>query len=330
MRSTEPDSVVHVVAGLVFDRGRRVLIARRPDQSHQGGKWEFPGGKLDAGERAFDALKRELHEELGIEIQSAQPYVQVTHTYPDRTVLLDTWQVTAYRGEPHGREGQPLRWVPPNDLRVADFPAADRPILRRLQLPALYLITDFRRYGTAVLMDKLARALRAGARLVQLREPGMPEVVYEALARDVLAMCRDHGAKLLLNTTPELAGAYGADGVHLNSSRLMRTASRPMDDDHWVAASCHNEAELAQAERLGLDFVVLAPVRPTASHPHAAPMGWAAFRRSCGCTGLPIFALGGMQVEDITPARAASAQGVAMISGMWDRDDIETAVAAAQ
>ena len=330
MRSTEPESVVHVAAGILFDRERRVLIARRPDRSHQGGKWEFPGGKVDAAESAFDALKRELREELGIELQSAQPYVQVTHAYPDRTVLLDTWQVTAYHGAPHGREGQPVRWALPDDLRVADFPLADRPVLRRLQLPALYLITDFQRYGMAVLMDKLSRALRAGTSLVQLREPGMPELSYKALARDVRALCREHSARLLLNASPAHALAWGADGVHLNSDRLMRATTRPLDDDHWVAASCHNEAELAQAQRLGLDFVVLAPVKPTASHPQAAPLGWAAFRRQRERTSLPVFALGGMRVEDIAPARAAGAQGVALISGMWDRDDIEIAVAAAQ
>ena len=238
--------------------------------------------------------------------------------------------MTVYRGQPHGREGQPLRWASPEDLRVTDFPLADRPILRRLQLPALYLITDFQRYGRAVLMDKLARALRAGASLVQLREPGMPEASYKALARDVRALCREHSARLLLNASPEHALAWGADGVHLNSDRLMRAATRPLDDDHWVAASCHNEAELAQAERLGLDFVVLAPVRLTASHMQAVPMGWAAFRRQRARISLPVFALGGMRVGDIAAACAAGAQGVAMISGMWDRDDIETAVAAAQ
>lgn len=329
MRSTEPDAVVHVVAGILSDRERRVLIARRPERSHQGGKWEFPGGKVDTGESAFDALKRELYEELGIELQSAQPYVRVTHAYSDRTVLLDTWQVTAYRGRPHGRESQTVCWSLPDELQVADFPLADRPILRRLQLPALCLITDFQRYGRTVLMAKLTRALHAGARLVQLREPAMPEAIYEVLTRDVQTLCREHGARLLLNASPEQALAWGADGVHLNSSRLMQADRRPLDNHHWVAASCHNEAELAQAQRLGLDFVVLAPVKPTVSHPNAVPMGWAAFRRRCSTTSLPVFALGGMRVEDIAPARAAGAQGVAMIRGMWDRDDIETAVAAA-
>lgn len=328
MRNTGPEGVVHVVAAILTDAKRRILISRRPDGVHQGGKWEFPGGKVVAGENALDALKRELHEELGIEVQFAQPFLRFEHSYPERTISLDTWRVTAYRGEPRGCEGQPIRWIAAEEFQIADFPAADRPILRRLQLPALYLITDFQRYDRVVLINKLKRAMHAGARWIQLREPGMPAKDYDRLAHDVLALCREHGAKLLLNATPEQALRCGADGVHLKSTRLMQSTTRPLDDRHWVAASCHNEAELAQAQGLGVDFVVLGPVKATASHPHIRPMGWERFRRYCKTSWLPIFALGGMRIDDIVSARAAGAQGMAMISGMWSREDVETAVRA--
>jgi 8-oxo-dGTP diphosphatase len=328
MRNTGPEDVVHVVAAIVTDAQGRILITRRPDGAHQGGKWEFPGGKVVAGEGALDALKRELHEELGIEIQSAHPFLRLNHIYPERSITLDSWRVTAYRGEPLGREGQPLRWMAAEQLFVADFPAADRPILRRLQLPALYLISDFQRYGRDVFITKLKRAMQAGARLFQLREPGMAEQDYDRLARDVLALCRRRGAKLLLNATPDRALRCGADGVHLNSAHLMQSTSRPLDDRYWVAASCHNERELAHAQDLGVDFVVLGPVKATPSHARAQPMGWKTFRQYCDSSWLPVFALGGMGIDDFARARAAGAQGVAMISGMWDREDIETAVRA--
>ena len=100
---------VHVAVGIVADSAGAILIARRPDHAHQGGLWEFPGGKVEAAESVATALQRELHEELGIAVQAAEPWLQIRHAYPDKTVLLDVWRVTAWRGEPHGREGQPLR-----------------------------------------------------------------------------------------------------------------------------------------------------------------------------------------------------------------------------
>lgn len=125
-------SVVRVAVGIIRDSAGAVLIARRPEQVHQGGLWEFPGGKMEFSETAEAALRRELREELGIDVQSAEPLLQVRHAYADKTVLLDVWRVAAYRGEPHGREGQPLLWVRPADMEALAFPAADAPIIAHL------------------------------------------------------------------------------------------------------------------------------------------------------------------------------------------------------
>lgn len=123
---------VHVAVGVIADPAGAILIARRPDHAHQGGRWEFPGGKVEVDETVATALQRELREELGITVQAAEPWLQVRHAYPDKTVLLDVWRVTAWRGEPHGREGQPLRWASPAELTDFPFPAADEPIIARL------------------------------------------------------------------------------------------------------------------------------------------------------------------------------------------------------
>lgn len=124
---------VHVAVGIVADAAGAVLITRRPDHVHQGGLWEFPGGKVEAAESVETALQRELHEELGIVVQTAEPWLQIRHAYPDKTVLLDVWRVTAWRGEPHGREGQPLRWASAMELADFVFPAADEAIIARLR-----------------------------------------------------------------------------------------------------------------------------------------------------------------------------------------------------
>lgn len=125
--------VVHVAVGILTDPTGAVLIARRPVRSHQGGLWEFPGGKVEMGETAEAGLRRELWEELGIELLAAEPLLEVRHAYPDKIVLLDVWRVTAYRGEPHGREGQPLVWMQPAGMVASAFPAADAPIISRLR-----------------------------------------------------------------------------------------------------------------------------------------------------------------------------------------------------
>lgn len=125
--------VLHVAVGILTDAAGAILIARRPDHAHQGGLWEFPGGKVEADETVQRALERELCEELGITVQAAEPLLQVRHAYPDKDVLLDVWRVTAYHGEPHGREGQPLAWALPAQLADFAFPAADAPIIVQLK-----------------------------------------------------------------------------------------------------------------------------------------------------------------------------------------------------
>jgi len=124
---------IHVVAAIIQHPDReRILLARRPDHLHQGGLWEFPGGKVDAGEAAFAALRRELEEELGIGVTRAEPFLEVHHEYPDKAVFLDIWQVGEFTGTPTGNEGQLVRWVALGDLGGYDFPAANRPILDAL------------------------------------------------------------------------------------------------------------------------------------------------------------------------------------------------------
>ena len=118
---------IHVVAAVIRGADGRILIARRADDQHQGGLWEFPGGKVESGEAVQAALARELEEELGIRPSVARPLIQVQHDYPDKQVLLDVWEVSAFVGEPHGAEGQPLAWVGARQLLEYQFPAANRP-----------------------------------------------------------------------------------------------------------------------------------------------------------------------------------------------------------
>jgi 8-oxo-dGTP diphosphatase len=124
---------VHVAVGVVVDGDRRILVARRPDHVHQGGLWEFPGGKVETGETVEVALVRELAEELAIEVVRCQPLIAVQHDYADKAVLLDVWWVDDFRGEAHGREGQPWQWIAAADLHTLSFPAANQPIIAAIE-----------------------------------------------------------------------------------------------------------------------------------------------------------------------------------------------------
>jgi 8-oxo-dGTP diphosphatase len=123
---------VHVVAAALYDSRGRVLIAERPAGRHLAGRWEFPGGKVQPPESERSALARELREELGIGVLAAQPLVNLTHHYPDRTVLLSLWVVEHYVGEPRGLDGQRLQWVEPTELAAQDILEADRPFIEAL------------------------------------------------------------------------------------------------------------------------------------------------------------------------------------------------------
>jgi 8-oxo-dGTP diphosphatase len=325
--NTGPETVT-VAVGIVEDARHRVLVTRRPEHKHQGGKWEFPGGKANSGEDIYPALARELHEELGITLHRAQPFVRVRHAYPDKQVLLDVWRVTDYSGIPHGREGQPLRWVTRAELAQLDLPDADRPILRALELPPLYLISDAGRDDCDSFLTRLEHALQAGVRLVQLRKPAMPADQYRTLAQRVVVLAHRFGARVLLNAGPSLVAECGADGVHLNSARLMQAGQRPLPLPLLVAVSCHNASEIEQANRLGADFVVLSPVRATASHPGAVPLGWEEFSRLRQLSDVPVYALGGMLPADLAIACRAGAHGLAMIRGIWEASSLDDAVGA--
>lgn len=308
---------IHVAAAVVINAAGEVLIARRPDHVHQGGLWEFPGGKIKTNESVMDALQRELDEELGIQLLSARPFIRIQHQYPEQAVLLDVWKVERYDGQAHGREGQAIRWQSLNSLADFSFPTANQPIIKALCLPDHYLITPEPGDDIRCFLANLQLALEQGIRLVQLRAKQLDANAYLALAREVQGLCRAHDARLLLNSHAEMVAAVGADGLHLNSQRLMASDQRPLSSAWLVAASCHDALELAQAQAINVDFAVVAPVLPTSSHVQAQPLGWSDFKSLTDAAALPVYALGGMTRQLITTAWHHGAQGIAAISGLW-------------
>lgn len=307
---------VHVIAGVLRNERGQVLLAQRRANTHLAGHWEFPGGKLETGETRADGLRRELHEELGVDVRVARPLIQVSHDYPEKCVLLDIWQVTAFDGEPHGREGQSLQWVDVDRLAEYPLPAADLPVVAALRLPQQYLITPEPTGDVLQFLVMLEMVLKQGARLIQLRAKQLSAGALRALAAQVWERCGHAGASLLVNDAIHLAAALPI-GVHLSARALLAHHQRPLPRNRWIAASCHNAHELAHAAKIGVDFAVLGPVQATVSHPGATVLGWGEFGRLVEGAGLPVYALGGLGPIDITTAQLHGAQGVAGISGFW-------------
>lgn len=305
---------VQVAAAVVERPDGAFLMTSRPPGKVYAGWWEFPGGKVEPGETPREALARELGEELGLSVQQAYPWLTRDYDYAHARVRLHFFRVVAWTGEPHPHEGQGIAWVRAEQPQVAPILPANDPILRALSLPLVYAISAAAELGHARFLQRLEERLAAGLRLVQLREKDLPAQTLAQLAAEVAARCRAHGARLLINGDVALAERLGA-GVHLTAAQLMRLAHRP--ELPWVGASCHDAAELARAQALAVDLVVLGPVLPTASHPGAPPLGWARFQSLAANSPLPVYALGGLTEADLDAARQSGAHGIAMKGGAW-------------
>ena len=313
---SDATEVEHVVVAVIKNSQHQILIAKRPQHVHQGGLWEFPGGKVEKHETLENALRRELHEELFIEVSFFRNLGKIRHDYPDKSVLLEVYLVDAFSGEAHGREGQPIQWVTTSELKHYTFPEANQAIINMLTLPEFCLITgkfdspnDF--------IEKLRASLERGIRLVQLRLKEIDIQGQQELARQAFDLCEHYNAFLLVN--PSLGDEHGLDvaGMHLTSHQLFEYEQRPIVKGKFLSASVHNLEELAQAEKLQADFVLLSPVLPTTSHPDAEPLDWDNFKILTDKVNCPVFALGGVDESHLSQARVCGAQGVAAISAFW-------------
>jgi len=248
-------------------------------------------------------------------VEQAWPWVCCEFSYPHATVRLRFFRVNAWHGELAPIEHSSLIWLPAGaTASVAPILPANDPILRALALPSLYALSNAEKSGVAAELERLQNALANGLRLFQVRDKTLPPKQRHAFARQVMALAARHEqVVVLINDDQELARRVGAGGVHLSSRQLWQIERRP--DFARVAASCHGAADLERAAELGLDFVVLGPLLPTASHPGVAGIGWTAFAQLTECSPLPVYALGGLQPEMLDTARNCGGHGIALMRG---------------
>jgi 8-oxo-dGTP diphosphatase len=344
---TENKKIVEVSAAVLQRPDGSFLLAQRPADKIWAGYWEFPGGKIEPGETAHHALVRELREELGIEVQTAYPWLTRVFTYPHATVRLNFFRVSEWSGELHPHEGQQFAWqasptpalmehlairlsphadkslvIPRREreliggnISVSPVLPANAPIIRALEVPTLYAISNAAELGVEPFLGRLQARLDTGLQLVQLREKHLSHDELHALALRMVAMMHPYGAKLIVNADVELARGIGADGVQLTAAQVASLDERP--DVPWCGASCHSAEELRRAEALGCDFALLSPVLPTQSHPGEPTLGWEKFTECVSGSTIPVYALGGLSNDDMHTAWQRGAHGIALLRQAW-------------
>ena len=314
MPSIVPDlsAYLHVVAAVIRhpEQPSKILITQRKKGQHLEDLWEFPGGKVEAGEAPFHALRRELLEETGILVRSAQPFHSVLHHYQDKAIFLDVWQVKSYLGEAHGREQQNAVWVDIADLSQYDFPAADDPVLAALNLPAELLITpETEAEHMAAFAQQFDRVmLKHPYKLVLFRAPQLTDKQYLQLAESMQQTAAVSGAEIIIHRSKLKS---------LKSDMFAAFRHRHINSELHLSASCHDLDELKQAERMQCQFALLSNVRLTDSHPGRSAKGWHGFRHLSMQCRLPVYALGGIQREDYAAACYQGGVGVAGIGDFW-------------
>ena len=327
--STAQSAVIHVAVGVIW-KNNHILIAKRLEHVHQGGLWEFPGGKVEVQETVQQALKRELFEELAITSQSLRPLIQIPYQYDQKKVFLDVWHVLSFTGQEVGKEGQAIVWIKPDQLRDFQFPAANEPIARAIMLPQSYLITPANIQPN--FLTELEEKLQAGIKLLQLR---IKETVPQIFFQQFIALVKKYPVSVQINSNTwqhylgqenqqlihsewESASQAGSQfGIHLTSHDLQQENFQQLPG--LKSASCHHAQDIQAANQLGLDFLVLSPVLKTQTHPTQSHMGWDNFKQLSLLAQSPVYALGGMKKQYLEQAINCGAQGIAAITGLWSR-----------
>lgn len=315
---------IHVAVGVIKNTQGQILIAKRPVHAHQGGLWEFPGGKVEPTETVQVALARELKEELAIEVLSSSPLIQIRHDYGDKAVMLDVHVVEHFSGNPIGVEGQEVRWVDITGLDSYTFPAANAPIVKAIQFPVRLAIT-----GTAdslqAWVNKITRLFTHFNGGVIVRHEWLSEISSATrLVEHLIAAARER-AFIALNTNLDVFVQLQERfptvpfQLHLNRHTLntMVQNGQTLPSGVVVGASCHNPEELQLAVRLGVSYALLSPVKLTSSHLDATPLGWTLWCDWVKDVNFPVYALGGVGEADLPQAQAAGGQGIAAISAFW-------------
>ncbi len=311
----------HVVIGVIYNATKdKILISKRSENQHLAAYWEFPGGKVEANEDVFSALRRELCEELGIIVHHAESYTSTCYDYPDKKVLLDIWIILEWSGEPASLGNQEIRWVNVDDLNNYKFPEANQYIIQSILLQPLYVISKTSYDDYSYLFSGVKACFSKGLKIFQLRLNLDNDKKYQFIVDTLSELAGEYNAKFILNGVAGDIEKYTIGGIHLNSNELKKYNKRPISEEYILGASCHNQAELKKAADLNVNYAFMSPVLFTNSHPEAKVLGWEKFSELINGINMPIYALGGMTYGHLDTAKTYGAYGIAMVGAIWESD----------
>ena len=308
----------HVVVGIIQNDHHEVLVSRRPVNTHLQGLLEFPGGKTEINELPIDALKRELSEELGIQVLQALPLIQIPFIYSDRNVMLEVFCIQEYTGEIIANEGQDLSWRPVESLMDTDFPAANYGIIRALKFPKVFPITPDCMNENKFLKRFEKVISRSDIKIIQFRSHKLSNLKYIELTKECIDLCELYKVKLILNRELACIKKLDFSGIHLTSKNLLELNERPLGSECIVGASCHNAVEVEKANALKLDYILIGPVLEKVQHTEAKILQWDGFTNLSSMSLIPVYAIGGMQLKYLDACARSGGQGIAAIRALWE------------
>lgn len=294
-----PKPIVDVAIAILIHRGK-ILVGWREEQQHQGGKHEFPGGKVEQGETPEEACRREIYEEVGIGLKDWHQFDYIHHEYDDIIVNLHLFH-SYVPDELLNLIHQPWAWYTRDQLLHLNFPKANKNIIKRLYWPHLIKISN-----------TLKPVENSDALLYWRIEEFEPQYIEQLTALD-----EGQRSSLIINIdmwqqlSPELQKQIKT--VHLKQSQLMNLHKGDLTVGVRYIAACHDAVSLKQAQQIGCDAVFISPVKPTTTHPEAVALGWERFSDLAQNSQIPVFALGGVHPDDLATAQQHGAYGLAGI-----------------
>ncbi len=306
---------IDVAVAVVFNQQGDVLWGCRPEGKPYAGYWEFPGGKVESNETVWQALVRELQEELGIHATQGGPWFLIEHDYEHANVRLHLYRVWSFEGVPQSLEKQAFQWAPLHPTDLSPILPATQPLLPKLAQPRQMAVSNYEDdYEACVKRLNIALAKQGNPVYVQFREKRLRG---EALWRAFLhcrGLCTQYGHRLVINSSTWANMGDRADQLdvplHLTEADLISGAFL---ERNCVGASVHGTAGLTRAFDLDLDYAVLGAVKPTETHPGQAALGWQGFAELASTARLPVFAIGGLSALDLEESARHGAHGVAMM-----------------
>lgn len=307
---------IDVAVAVVFNHRGQVLWGCRPEGKPYAGYWEFPGGKVETDETVWQALVRELREELDITATQGGPWFRVEHDYEHARVRLHFYRVWEFEGEPRSLENQQFTWASLSSFDLSPILPATAPLLPKLTQPTVMALSNYEA-GFSACAARLESALRATEVpvYVQFREKNLHGELLLQAYKHCSTLCQETGHVMLVNsdTWLNLRGCMDElfHPLHLTEAHLL---AGQFADLACAGASVHGADALEAAFSRGLNYAVLGSVKQTASHPGSKGMGWDHFSGIAQAARLPVFAIGGLGQADLLDAQVHGAHGVAMLS----------------